>query len=83
MTAVHRVVQSMWPGVMVIPYMSDGSSDSLYTRQAGIPSYVIGGGWSDIHDNRMHGRDERSEIGNFYSSVEFTYRLMKELSHAN
>jgi hypothetical protein len=31
----------------------------------------------------MHGRDERDEIGNFYSSVEFTYRLMKELSRAN
>jgi acetylornithine deacetylase/succinyl-diaminopimelate desuccinylase-like protein len=83
MAAVQRVVHSMWPGVMVLPYMSDGSSDSLYTRQAGIPSYVIGGGWSDIHDNRMHGRDERNEISNFYSSVEFTYRLMKGLSQAN
>jgi acetylornithine deacetylase/succinyl-diaminopimelate desuccinylase-like protein len=83
MAAVQRVVHSMRPGVLVLPYMSDGSSDSLFTRQAGIPSYVIGGGWSDIHDNRMHGRDERDEIGNFYSSVEFTYRLMKELSRAN
>ena len=83
MAAVHRVVHSMWPGVMVLPFMSDGSSDSVFTRQAGIASYVIGGGWSDIHDIRMHGRDERDEIGNFYSSVEFTYRLMKELSQAN
>jgi acetylornithine deacetylase/succinyl-diaminopimelate desuccinylase-like protein len=83
MAAVEQVVHSMWPGIMVLPYMSDGSSDSLYTRQAGIPSYVIGGGWSDIHDIRMHGRDERDEIGNFYSSIEFTYRLMKELSQAN
>jgi acetylornithine deacetylase/succinyl-diaminopimelate desuccinylase-like protein len=68
---------------MVLPYMSDGSSDSLFTRQAGIPSYVIGGGWSDIRDIRMHGRDERDEIGNFYSTVEFTYRLMKQLSQAD
>jgi acetylornithine deacetylase/succinyl-diaminopimelate desuccinylase-like protein len=83
MAAVQRVVHSMWPGVMVLPFMSDGSSDSLFTRQAGIPAYVIGGGWSDIHDIRMHGRDERDEIGNFYSSVEFTYRLMKQLSQAN
>jgi acetylornithine deacetylase/succinyl-diaminopimelate desuccinylase-like protein len=28
----------------------------------------------------MHGRDERHEIGDVYSSVEFTYRLMKRLS---
>ncbi|GAC1451814.1 MAG: M20/M25/M40 family metallo-hydrolase [Steroidobacteraceae bacterium] len=83
MAAVHRVVQSMWPGTPVIPYMADGSSDSVFTRQAGIPSYLIAGGWSDIHDIRMHGRDERNETGNFYSSVEFTYRLMKALSGAD
>jgi len=58
------------------------ASDSNFTRRAGIPSYGIGGGWNDIHDIRMHGRDERHEIGDFYASVEFTYRLMKELSRA-
>jgi acetylornithine deacetylase/succinyl-diaminopimelate desuccinylase-like protein len=82
MASVQQVVQSMWPGVTVIPNMSAGASDSIFTRQAGIPSYGIGGGWDDIHDIRMHGRDERHEIGDFYSSVEFTYRLMKQLSQA-
>jgi acetylornithine deacetylase/succinyl-diaminopimelate desuccinylase-like protein len=82
MAKVQQVVQSMWPGVTVIPYMAAGASDSIFTRQAGIPSYGIGGGWNDIHDIRMHGRDERHEIGDFYSSVEFTYRVMKELSRA-
>jgi acetylornithine deacetylase/succinyl-diaminopimelate desuccinylase-like protein len=28
----------------------------------------------------MHGRDERHETSDFYSSVEFTYRLMKRLT---
>jgi acetylornithine deacetylase/succinyl-diaminopimelate desuccinylase-like protein len=82
MAKVERVVESMWPGVTVIPEMSAGASDSIFTRQAGIPSYGIGGGWEDINDIRAHGRDERHEIGDFYSSVEFTYRLMKELSRA-
>jgi acetylornithine deacetylase/succinyl-diaminopimelate desuccinylase-like protein len=79
---VTKVVDSMWPGVTVIPDMAAGASDSIFTRNAGIPSYGIGGGWNDIHDIRMHGRDERHEIGDFYSTVEFTYRLMKELSQA-
>jgi acetylornithine deacetylase/succinyl-diaminopimelate desuccinylase-like protein len=82
MDSVQAVVQSMWPGVTVIPNMAAGASDSIFTRQAGIPSYGIGGGWNDIHDIRMHGRDERHQIDDFYSSVEFTYRLMKELSQA-
>jgi acetylornithine deacetylase/succinyl-diaminopimelate desuccinylase-like protein len=79
---VTKVVHSMWPGVPVIPQMAAGASDSIFTRNAGIPSYGIGGGWNDIHDVRMHGRDERHEIKDFYSTVEFTYRLMKELSTA-
>ena len=80
MRSVEAVVHSMWPGVPVIPNMVAGASDSIYTRNAGIPSYGIGGGWIDINDVRMHGRDERHETGDFYSTVEFSYRLMKELS---
>ena len=57
-----------------------GARIAAHFANAGIPSYGIGGGWNDIHDIRMHGRDERHEIGDFYSTVEFTYRLMKELS---
>ncbi len=80
---VTQVVNAMWPGVPVIPEMAAGAGDSIFTRQAGIPSYGIAGSWNDIHDIRMHGRDERHEIGDFYSSVEFTYRLMKRLSQAH
>ena len=80
MAQVAKVVHGMWPGVPVMPVMSAGASDSLFTRAAGIPSYGVGGGWGDVNDVRAHGRDERDEIGNFYQTVEFTYRLMKELT---
>jgi acetylornithine deacetylase/succinyl-diaminopimelate desuccinylase-like protein len=81
-SSVEKVVHSMWPGVPVIPQMSAGASDSIFSRNAGIPSYGLSGAWEDIHDGRAHGRDERREMGSFYESVEFTYRLMKELSRA-
>jgi acetylornithine deacetylase/succinyl-diaminopimelate desuccinylase-like protein len=77
--SVEKVVHSMWPKVPVIPAMAAGASDSIFTRNAGIPSYGVSGGWADVNDVRAHGRDERREIGAFYESVEFTYRLMKEL----
>jgi acetylornithine deacetylase/succinyl-diaminopimelate desuccinylase-like protein len=77
---VEAVVHDMWPGVPVIPVLAAGASDSIFTRAAGIPSYGISGEWDDIHDVRAHGRDERRKITDFYSSVEFTYRLMKALS---
>jgi acetylornithine deacetylase/succinyl-diaminopimelate desuccinylase-like protein len=77
--AVERVAHSMWPGVPVIPQMAAGASDNIYTRAAGIASYGVSGAWEDFSDDRAHGRDERREARAFYESVEFTYRLMKEL----
>ena len=80
MGAVEKIVNQMWPGVMVMPVMSAGASDSLYTTSAGIPSYGISGAFGDIDDSRAHGRDERTSVAGFYEGLEFTYRLMKELS---
>ena len=78
--SVEKVVHGMWGNVPVIPEMSAGASDSIFTRNAGIPSYGIGGAWEDGDDIRAHGRDERMSQSTFYQSVEFTYRLMKELT---
>jgi len=80
---IETVVHSMWPGVPIVPSMSTGASDSIFTRNGGIPSYGVSGGWIDIHDIRAHGRDERREEHAFYESVEFTHRLMQELTKAD
>jgi acetylornithine deacetylase/succinyl-diaminopimelate desuccinylase-like protein len=83
MAAIERVVHSMWPGVPVIPQMAAGASDNIYTRAAGIPSYGVSGAWEDFSDARAHGRDERRAASSYYESVEFTYRLMKQLGSAH
>jgi acetylornithine deacetylase/succinyl-diaminopimelate desuccinylase-like protein len=80
LSSVEKVAHSMWPGVIVAPMMIAGATDSLFTRHVGIPTYGIGGSWNDINDIRWHGKNERLDQNVFYSDVEFTYRLMKELS---
>jgi len=80
MTTVESVTHSMWPGVMVLPEMSPGATDSIYTRGAGIPSYGIDGMFDDLDDARAHGRDERIGVAAFGEEVEFTYRLMKAMA---
>jgi acetylornithine deacetylase/succinyl-diaminopimelate desuccinylase-like protein len=82
MRKVAAVVGSMWPDVPVVLDMDAGASDSKYTRGAGIPSFGITGLFTDIDDNRAHGRDERIPIDGFYEDVEFTYRMMKTFSAA-
>jgi acetylornithine deacetylase/succinyl-diaminopimelate desuccinylase-like protein len=79
---VEGVTHSMWPGVVVLPAMSSGASDSIYTRAAGLPSYGIDGMFDDLDDGRAHGRDERIGVAAFAEELEFTYRLMRAMSDA-
>jgi acetylornithine deacetylase/succinyl-diaminopimelate desuccinylase-like protein len=80
---VMRVVHSMWPGVPLVPTMSTGFSDDRQTRNAGMVSYDLSGVWADVNENRAHGRDERIGVREFDESVEYTYRLMKEMSQTD
>jgi acetylornithine deacetylase/succinyl-diaminopimelate desuccinylase-like protein len=76
----QRVARSVWPGVMVLPEMSPGATDSVYTRALGIPSYGIDGMFDDLDDGRAHGRDERIGVAAFAEEIEFTYRLMRAVA---
>ena len=80
MQPLEQLTNEFWPGVPVMPLMATGASDSLYLRNVGIPSYGISGLFSEINDNRSHGRDERVGIPQFYESAQFLYMLVKRLS---
>jgi len=77
---IERITAELWPDVPVIPMMSTGATDSLYLRNVGIPVYGVSGIFSDIDDNRAHGRDERLPVESFYEGLEFLYRLTRELA---
>jgi len=74
------MVKAVWPGIPVIPEMETGATDSIYTMNAGIPSYGFSGMGIDRDDDRAHGRDERIRVSDFYTGVEFEYLYLKELT---
>ena len=80
MRPIENVTSEFWPGVPVMPLMATGASDGLYLRNAGIPTYGVSGLFSDINDNRSHGRDERVGVSQFYDSAQFLYVLVKRLA---
>jgi len=80
MDPLKQVTAQMWPGMVIIPSMEIGASDSVYTNMAGLPSYGIGGAAIDDNGNRMHGRDERIGVDAYYNSVEFFYLYLKALT---
>jgi acetylornithine deacetylase/succinyl-diaminopimelate desuccinylase-like protein len=75
--AVASVAKGMWPEVIVLPNMSAGASDSVFTRNAGLPTYGIDAMFDDLDDSRAHGRDERISVKGFNEEIEFVYRLVK------
>jgi len=77
---LEKLTQKMWPGVHVVPLMSTGASDAVFLRSEGIPVYGVSGLFTDIDDERIHGKDERVGIQEYYDSLEFLYRLVKELT---
>ena len=60
--------------------MEAGASDSIYTMNAGIPSYGFCGVAVDRDDRRMHGKDERLKVEAYYTGVEFYYLFLKALT---
>jgi len=78
--AIERQTAAMWPGVPVVPFMSTGATDGIFYRNKGVPVYGVSGLFSDVEDNRAHGRDERLKVDSFYEGQEFLYRLVRELA---
>jgi acetylornithine deacetylase/succinyl-diaminopimelate desuccinylase-like protein len=79
LTPIEQVTREFWD-VPVIPTMASGASDGLYLRNAGIPTYGVSGLFSEVGDNRAHGRDERVAVASFYDSLQFLYTLVKRMA---
>jgi acetylornithine deacetylase/succinyl-diaminopimelate desuccinylase-like protein len=83
MRTLEKISGEMWSGTPVIPTMSTGASDGVYTNAAGMPTYGISGVAIDMNDVRAHGRDERLGVESFYQGVEFYYRYLKALTSSH
>jgi len=80
MAAMQQTVNSIWPGVPVVPFMETGATDGRSLRLAGIPVYAVSGVFIDMHDVRAHGRNERIPVKSFYEGLEFYDRFVKTVA---
>ena len=74
---LEKVVVKMWPGIPVLPNMSTGASDGVYTNAAGMPTYCVSGEQYDRDDIRAHGKDERMGVEAFARGVDFYHLFLK------
>lgn len=80
MKPLEALVSKDWPGLKVVPNMSVGASDGVWTSAAGLPTYTITGIDIDKDNERAHGRDERLGVESFYKGNEFYYQYLKALT---
>jgi acetylornithine deacetylase/succinyl-diaminopimelate desuccinylase-like protein len=80
MQPLQSLIETFWPNIEVVPSMSAGASDGVYTSAAGMPTYSLTGVAVDRDDERAHGRDERIGIESFYRGNQFFYRYLKAVA---
>ena len=77
---IETLAAKYFPGVPVIPSMSTGATDGVYTGGAGIPTYGVPSAWGDPDGNGAHGLNERLQIAGIYTGRDYLFDLVKALA---
>ncbi|MEZ5289451.1 MAG: M20/M25/M40 family metallo-hydrolase [Vicinamibacterales bacterium] len=80
MRAIERLSGEFWPGSAVVPGMSNGATDGLYLRNAGVPVYGVAALFLQDEDDFAHGLNERLPVASLYQAREFWDRLVRSLA---
>ncbi len=79
-TAVRKAIDQHFKGLPIVPQMSVGASDSLYFRNAGIPSYGVSSVFLNPSDDFAHGLNERVREDNIPGALDQWHMLLTELA---
>ncbi len=77
MTPAKALAAKYFPGVPVVPAMSNGYTDATFLGAVGIPTYGVPGMWGDPDGNGVHGLNERVEVRSLYVGRDYLYDLIK------
>ena len=81
LNAFRKAVQTKFPGAPIIPAMSAGATDGLFTRANGIPTYGAAGFWGVIGEELgIHGLDERIPVKSFHDGVDVLELMLRDLA---
>ncbi|MEO7936360.1 MAG: M20/M25/M40 family metallo-hydrolase [Dokdonella sp.] len=80
MTAVTATVHERYPGLDVVPGMSSGATDSMYFRNAGIPSFGVDPTFSKPGDSFAHGLNEKLLASEVPAALDFWHSLLTKLA---
>ena len=74
---MQRLVERYFPGVPLVPAMSNGYTDATFLGAVGIPTYGVPGIWGDPDGDGVHGLNERISVRSLMTGRDFLYDLVK------
>jgi acetylornithine deacetylase/succinyl-diaminopimelate desuccinylase-like protein len=80
MKAVERAVAASDPGTPVVPTQAAYATDGAVYRNAGIPTYGVGGVFIMDSEEFAHGLNERIRVNEFYKGLTYWDVLIKALA---
>jgi acetylornithine deacetylase/succinyl-diaminopimelate desuccinylase-like protein len=80
MKALRKAIDLRAPGLPIVPSMSAGATDSLHFRNAGVPSYGVGGIFMSPKDSFSHGLNERVPVATIDGALVQWRSLISDLS---
>jgi acetylornithine deacetylase/succinyl-diaminopimelate desuccinylase-like protein len=80
MQAVQKAVQASDPGTPVVPTQAAYATDGAVYRNAGIPTYGVGGVYIMESEEFAHGLNERIRVNEFYKGLTYWDVLIKALA---
>lgn len=78
---IEKLAAVYFPGVPVVPAMSTGASDAVYTGAVGIPTYGVPGVWGNPDGDGIHGLNERIEVRSLLTGRVYLYDLIKTYTY--
>jgi uncharacterized protein (DUF885 family)/acetylornithine deacetylase/succinyl-diaminopimelate desuccinylase-like protein len=77
MDPVRKVADTLWPGVVIVPFIWTGGTDGRFLNEKGIPTYGVSGLFHDAEGPHHHGLNERIRVKSLLDGRRFLYEVVK------
>ena len=78
---IEEIASRHFPNIPVVPVMTTGATDAIYTSAAGIPTYGFSAIFVDPDLSNIHGLNERVRVKSLMDGRKFQYELIKHYSN--
>ncbi|HUF66837.1 MAG TPA: M20/M25/M40 family metallo-hydrolase [Gemmatimonadaceae bacterium] len=79
--AIEETAQEIFPGIVTVPYLSTGTTDSAHLRRHGVQAFgLLPFPLEPVDERRMHGHDERVPVSSLALGTRLVFETVRRVS---